>query len=666
VHQPSLKRAASALAVGVAVASTVAIPAGSANAASGSNGRADQNSQYAASLAAIKAATAGHTYRHGVVPPLGATTAAKKAAAAKAAATLSFDGKLHYQGGTDGEGVQTSAPKVYIIYIGNQWGATSTSGGDTLFTGDTAGMAKVQQDFFRGLGTNNEKWSKVATEYCQGVASNAFSCPPSAQHAAAAAGGVLAGVWYDGSAAVANSLTANQIATEAASAAAHFGNTTTASNANAQYIITFPTGTHPDGWDPTFASGSGFCAWHDYTGDPSLDGGGAINSPYGDIAFTLMPYLPDAGADCGQNFVNSGAAGNLDGVTIVGGHEYMETQTDPFPNSAPGALNVTSGGWLTEMYDSSNTPVGEEEIGDLCAWLPSNTTGSAANLNLSTGSFAVQGMWSNADTNCETAVQTVDFNSDLLTDVAGIDAYNNLMYYAGDGLGHVTGGSNLLRPGGLWAGFKQLVAGDFNGDGNIDIAGIDANNNLSLYTGDGHGHLTPVGLMWPAGGLWAGFKEIVAGDFRGNGITDIAGIDANNDLKLYTNDGHGHLTAGTYMWPAGGDWAGFKQIVAGDFDGNGTTDIAGIDANNDLKGYEGNGVGQLVGSGWYMWPKGGAWGGFKRILAGDFNSDNITDIAGIDAFNNLKLYPGVGNGTMTGGSYMWPADGDWAGFKLLL
>ncbi|MFD9622692.1 FG-GAP repeat protein, partial [Streptomyces virginiae] len=31
-------------------------------------------------------------------------------------------------------------------------------------------------------------------------------------------------------------------------------------------------------------------------------------------------------------------------------------------------------------------------------------------------------------------------------------------------------------------GFKSIAAGDFNGDGKQDIAGIDANNNLKLYT----------------------------------------------------------------------------------------------------------------------------------------------------------------------------------------
>ena len=662
MHQPSLKRAASALALGVAVAGSVAIPAGSASAGTVPAGKAGTNGQYAANLAAVKTATAGHTYRHGVEPTQGTTSAAKKALADSDSPgdTFTFDGKLHYYGGTDGVGVQTSTPKVYIVYIGSQWGTASTSGSDTVFSADPAGMAKAQQDFFRGIGSNGEKWSNVATQYCQGVALNATSCPPTAQHLAASTGGVLAGVWYDNAAVVPDSLTAVQIGQEAIAAAAHFNNTTSASNKNAQYIITFPTGTHPDGWDGSF------CAWHDYTGDPSL-GAGESASPYGDIAFTNMPYLPDQGANCGANFVNAGAAGTLDGVSIVGGHEFVETQSDPFPNSNAGSTTVNSAGWLTPITDvTTNQPAGLDESADLCAWISPKFTGGAKDLSLSTGTFPVQGIWSNSDSNCETAVQTVDFNSDMLTDIAGIDANNDMKLYTGNGASQLSDGGYMWPKGGGWGGFKLLTAGDFNGDGITDIAGIDANNDLKLYLGDGKGHLVDGGYMWPKGGGWGGFKQIVAGDFQGKGTIDIAGIDANNDLKLYVNNGHGQLSDGGYMWPKGGGWGGFKEIVAGDFNGDGITDIAGIDANHDLKGYLGAGDGTLTGDSWYMWPQGGLWNGFKQIVAGDFNSDNITDIVGIDANNDLKLYKGVGDGTLVDGGYMWPKGGGWAGFKRIV
>ncbi|MGI5246061.1 FG-GAP-like repeat-containing protein [Dactylosporangium sp. CA-139066] len=263
----------------------------------------------------------------------------------------------------------------------------------------------------------------------------------------------------------------------------------------------------------------------------------------------------------------------------------------------------------------------------------------------------------------------VDFNGDGNTDVAGIDANSDIRLYTGDGTGKLVGSGPAMWPtGGLWAGFKHIVAADFNGDGKVDIAGIDANNDIRLYTGDGTGKLVGSGpAMWPTGGLWAGFKKIVAGDFNGDGKVDIAGIDANSDIRLYTGDGTGKLVgSGPAMWPTGGLWAGFKHIEAADFNGDGKVDIAGIDANSDIRLYTGDGNGKLVGSGPAMWPTGGLWAGFKYIVAGDFNNDGKADIAGIDANNDIRLYTGDGTGKLTGGGdAMWPTGGLWGGFRQL-
>ncbi|UAB96204.1 VCBS repeat-containing protein [Dactylosporangium vinaceum] len=263
----------------------------------------------------------------------------------------------------------------------------------------------------------------------------------------------------------------------------------------------------------------------------------------------------------------------------------------------------------------------------------------------------------------------VDFNGDGNTDVAGIDANSDIKLYKGDGTGKLVGNDGYMWPaGGLWNGFKHIVAADFNGDGKVDIAGIDANNDIKLYTGDGAGKLVGNGsYMWPTGGLWGGFKKIVAGDFNGDGKVDIAGIDAFSDLKLYTGDGTGKLVGnGSYMWPTGGLWNSFKHIEAADFNTDGKTDVTGIDANNDIKYYTGDGTGKLVGNGAAMWPTGGLWAGFKWIVAGDFNNDGKADIAGIDANNDIKYYTGDGTGKLVGNGFpMWPQGGLWVGFKQL-
>jgi hypothetical protein len=101
-----------------------------------------------------------------------------------------------------------------------------------------------------------------------------------------------------------------------------------------------------------------------------------VTSPYGDIAFINMPYVTDAGASCGRNFVNAGSAGLRDGISIVNGHEYAEAITDQNP----------PGGWT----DSSGA-----ENGDKCAWITPGTSGGSFNLTLATCTFAMQTTWAN-------------------------------------------------------------------------------------------------------------------------------------------------------------------------------------------------------------------------------------------------------------------------------
>lgn len=67
--------------------------------------------------------------------------------------------------------------------------------------------------------------------------------------------------------------------------------------------------------------------------------------------------------------------GTLDGVSIVGGHEEAETQTDPLPDS----------GWVD---------AGGYEIGDKCAWL------NLQNTTFGSSQYPTQPLWSNATETC--------------------------------------------------------------------------------------------------------------------------------------------------------------------------------------------------------------------------------------------------------------------------
>jgi serine protease len=307
-------------------------------------------------------------------PTVGDAIARRAHSSSRLSQSATFTGpQLQYQGGRDGIGVTTGPPQVYVVFWGSQWGSANPPG-STNFSNDPAQMAPRVVALLSGIGTNNELWSGVMTQYCEGVPVGTTICPVDSAHVGYPTGGALAGFWDDTTPTAPANATAAQIAGEALNAAAHFGNTNAASNRNAQYVVVSATGLHPDG----FNAGSHFCAWHDFLGPTTSPA-----SPYGDVAYTNLPYVPDLGPSCGKDFVNPAPGGDLDGVTIVEGHEYAETITDQLP----------AGGWIDQ---------GGGETGDKCAWM-STGLGRSQDVAFATGSFAMQGTWSNDGRSCEIA-----------------------------------------------------------------------------------------------------------------------------------------------------------------------------------------------------------------------------------------------------------------------
>jgi len=301
---------------------------------------------------------------------------------------LTYHGGTSLVSGTPNAGVQTGSPKVYLVFFGSNWGTQSTDGsGNLTFSADPKGLAPYLQRFIKGLGTAGDNWSGVVTQYCEQVANGAQGCGANdlATRVGYPAGGMFAGVWYDNSKPVSTTkvttdpgyVTQKTLSAEAMAAAAHFGNVSQASNRNVQYVIVSPTGTYPDG----FNNGGGFCAYHSYATDAIA---GTNTGVQGTLTFTNLPYIPDAGASCGANYVNAtdgnGVYGSLDGVSIVEGHEIAETVTDPY---------------LSGYFDRYGY-----ENGDKCAWIRPGSIGGAANLTFGTGAFAMQGTWSNSLVAC--------------------------------------------------------------------------------------------------------------------------------------------------------------------------------------------------------------------------------------------------------------------------
>jgi hypothetical protein len=228
------------------------------------------------------------------------------------------------------------SPRIYLVF----WGWKGH---------DDDGVRARLIDFFNGVGGSG--WVGVTTQYDGTVdGSHVQITNPGSQ---------LAGVWDDTSS-IHDNLEDGELAYEAIRAAAHFNGGVADINAN--YMIATPQRANAAGFNDTT---SYYCAWHSSTY--------AGNKP---ISFTNLPYLLNKGHSCGQNAVNAGADGFLDGITIAAGHEYLESITDP----------DVSSGWRDAA---------QQENGDKCAWVTVGA-GKMTNYDFSTGTFPVQGSWSNS------------------------------------------------------------------------------------------------------------------------------------------------------------------------------------------------------------------------------------------------------------------------------
>jgi serine protease len=238
------------------------------------------------------------------------------------------------------------APRIYLLLWGPSW---STDSGQQA-------SASYLESFYSGLGVQpQDSWSSTTSQYGDGAGFPTFS------------GSVFAGSWQDTSAPPFGA-TQEQLSAEAD---AFISSTVPGFNdSNDQVVVATQSGTCPAGFYASSCSGGSgdYCAWH------SDSAGGA--------SYTNLPYLLDSGAGCGANFVQN----QYDGFSIVGGHEYAETVTDP---------DVDLGWW-----DPSDSSGGE--VGDKCAWRDLGT------VTLSSGTFAMQPLWSNAANDCALATSATD------------------------------------------------------------------------------------------------------------------------------------------------------------------------------------------------------------------------------------------------------------------
>jgi len=354
-----------------------------------------------------------------------------------------------------------------------------------------------------------------------------------------------------------------------------------------------------------------------YSLTATITGLNMFQPPTGNVSFL----------DISNGNLSLGAA-TLSGATVIPGATLASS---PAAGSSPNSVAVAdvSGDGVPDLVIANNGSTGTNGLSVLFG--NGNGTFQTA-VNYSTGSGPY-------------AVAIADFNGDGYPDIAVADENSDtLTILLNNGTGQFTVGTSPAT------GHMPIsvVAGDFNGDGIVDLAV--SNNNLtgpgsvSILIGNGNGTFQPAVSY----AVHNQPTQIVAGDFNGDGIMDLAVADAAptaNDVSILLGNGDGMFTVQS-TYPAVGTHP--NSLAVGDFNGDGNLDLAVANiTSQNVTILLGNGNGTFINE--LASPATGVTP--FAIAAGDFNSDGKQDLVAANAGSNtVSYFAGNGDGTFHAGS----------------
>ena len=223
-------------------------------------------------------------------------------------------------------------------------------------------------------------------------------------------------------------------------------------------------------------------------------------------------------------------------------------------------------------------------------------------------------------------IANADFNHDGIADLVTLGGDGSVTVSLGDGFG----GFHALSPfqGCPNAPYnpQKIVAADINGDGKPDLATLcysSSNADLSLFSGNGDGTFTAS----TSGGTLQADYALLAADVNGDGIPEV--VVSNNSYVGYFN-----FAGARGLFALSSDQA--VDIEAGDFNGDGKTDLLLSLLSGQSQVFFGDGHGNFN-------PLPDQGFANVRLTLGDFNGDGFTDVElGASPQNQVELSNGDG------------------------
>jgi hypothetical protein len=221
--------------------------------------------------------------------------------------------------------------------------------------------------------------------------------------------------------------------------------------------------------------------------------------------------------------------------------------------------------------------------------------------------------------------------------------------YLGNGDGTFSQSANIAPSATV---FGNPVVGDFNGDGNLDIAVSTSTSSggqtgITVFLGNGDGTFQS--------GLLSSISTIasvnVAGDFDGDGKLDLIGTIVTNtttEISFFHGNGDGTFSAPPTSYSI---TQSLNQILAADLNGDGKLDLITLQSqrNTGSATYQftvmlGNGDGTFQTAVNYPIGSVSGSGNTSGILLDDFASNGKLDVA-CPNNTNTAIVPGNGDGT---------------------